>query len=237
MMLQLGYIGLSLATVLILYFIGNYSILKSVDDIQQQKKKRMILITGLLLWQIYLFLLGQSGILVDFSFPPRFVLLMILPAFIFIGTFLRRNKKAKWIQVIPPSWLVGYQAFRIIIETLFVYSVVAGLLHQNVTIEGYNFDMVFAFTAIIMLFVLYRSKTLPKRLLLAWNYAGLLVIASIIFLFLTTIYTPEIYGPDTAPFPTDFGWYPYVLVPGFLMPSAVFVHVLSIVQLNHRAKG
>lgn len=235
MMLKLSYIGLSLLMLIILFSIGNYAINKSVSEQKSKKNKKVMLGFGLLIWQLYVYLLGSSGFLSDFSFPPRFVLLMLLPIFIFIGVFLNRNKKKKWIQTIPPIWLVIYQSFRILIETIFVYTVIAGFLHKNVTIQGYNYDMVFAYTAPIIAFIVYKSKVLPKQLLLAWNYLGLFVIVIIISLFISTIYFPEIYGPNTVLFPKEFGLYPYVLVPGFLMPSAVFIHVLSIIQIKNRA--
>ncbi|HFC00745.1 MAG TPA: hypothetical protein ENJ53_08070, partial [Phaeodactylibacter sp.] len=205
MMLKLSYLGLTVTMLIILFFIGNYAINKSVSEQKIKNKKKGILAIGLLIWQLYIYLLASSGFLADFSFPPRFVLFMILPAFIFIGIFLNRNKKMKWIQTISPIWLTIYQSFRIIIETLFVYSVAAGILHKNVTIQGYNYDMFFAYTAPIIAFIIYKSNQLPKQLLLVWNYLGLLVIAVIIFLFITTIYFPEIYGTDTTAFPTEFG--------------------------------
>lgn len=234
MILKLSYLGLTLVMLIILFILGNYAINKSESDLKIKNKKKRRLLIGLSIWQLYIFLLASSGFLTDFSFPPRFVLFLILPIFSFIGFFLRRSRRMKWIQTIPPIWLVIYQSFRIIIETLFLYTVAAGILHKNVTIHGYNYDMVFAYTAPIIAFVVYKSKHLPKQLLLFWNYLGLIVIAVIIILFLTTIYFPEIYGPNTAIFPSEFGLYPYALVPGFLMPSAVFIHVLSIIQLKNR---
>ena len=234
MTLKLSYIGLTAIMLIILLFIGNHAINKSITEQKNRNKKKSILVILLLIWQLYLYLLASSGFLADFSFPPRFVLFMILPLFIFIGVFLSRNRKKKWIQTIPLIWLATYQSFRIIIETLFVYTVAVGILHKNVTIQGYNYDMVFAYTSLIIALVIYKSKQLPKRLILAWNYLGLLVIAVIISLFITTIYFPQIYGSNTAIFPVDFGLYPYALVPGFLMPSAVFIHVLSIIQIKNR---
>ncbi len=234
MILKMSYIGLTALMLIILFFIGNYAINKSISDPKLRKRKKTIMVLGLLAWQLYAYLIGSSGFLADYSFPPRFVISMILPLFIFIGVFVYRNRKSNWIQAIPPVWLVAYQSFRIIIETIFVYTVAAGILHENVTIEGYNYDMVFAYTAPLIALIAYKSKNLPKKLLILWNYLGLLVIAVIISLFMTTIYLPELYGPDTKSFPLDFGYYPYVLVPGFLMPSAVFIHVLSITQLRNR---
>ncbi len=232
-MLKLAYIALSIVMAIILYLIGSYAIIKSTTDPKSQTKLKRRLLLGLLLWHLYIFLLGSSGFLVDLSFPPKFALMLILPAFIFTGSFLYIHRKSNWIQSIPYHWLPAYQSFRVIIETIFVFTVLAGILNETVTIKGYNYDMVFASTALIVAFIAYRAKSIPKKLLLIWNYIGLGVIAIIIVLFQTAIYLPEIYGPNMTSLSPDIGWYPYVLVPGFLMPSAVFIHVLSLIQLKY----
>lgn len=233
MLLKLSYIGLTAGMLFILFFIGNYAINKSVVDPTIKKKKKSLLFFGLLFWQIFIFATANSGFLADFSFPPRFALVLILPSFAFTGVFLYKHRKKQWLQSIPLVWLTAYQSFRIVIETIFVATVAAGILHKNVTIEGYNFDMVFGFTAPIMAIYVYKSKSLSKSFLKFWNYLGLAVIAVIIFLFISTIYFPEIYGYSENPFPKEFTQYPYALVPGFLMPSAVFIHVLTLFRLSN----
>ena len=70
-------------------------------------------------------------------------------------------------------------------------------------------------------------------MLLKLSYIVLTIIAVIISLFISTIYITGIYGLNTNPFPKEFTMYPNALVPGFLMPSAVFIHVLSLVKLRH----
>ncbi|MFZ1785372.1 MAG: hypothetical protein WAU23_09205 [Ferruginibacter sp.] len=232
MNLKLAYLGLTLLMIGILMFIGSTAINKTFSDRKKRAGNLTILVLGLLAWQVYIYMLARTGVTQDLSFPPKFALLLIIPAFIFTGIFIVKNRKNAWIHNIPPHWLIYYQTFRVGIETLFVFTVAAGMLHPNVTIEGYNYDMVFACTAPIIGLLVFQFKTVSKKMALLWNYLGLAVIAVIIFLFISTIYYPQMYGADTAPFPTAFGMYPYVLVPGFLMPSAVFVHVLSIVQLS-----
>ena len=235
-MLKLSYISLSLLMLIILFLIGNYAIQKSISSQQDHASKKRILLSSLLLWHLYILAIGSTQFLTDLSFPPRIALFLIIPTFLFIGFFIRKNWKKNWIQSIPSIWLVLYQSFRIAIESIFIFTVAAGLLHKNVTIKGYNYDMLYAISAIFIAIIVHYSTTLPKKLLLAWNFLGLAVIAVIIFLFLSSIYFPELYGPNTAAFPTEFGKYPYVLVPGFLMPSAVFIHALSIAQLMNIRK-
>ena len=113
-----------------------------------------------------------------------------------------------------------------------MFSVAKGILNYHVTIEGYNFDMVFAFTAPIIGFLVYTKKVVPRKTILVWNYLGLTILASVIFLFLTSVYQPGIYGSEVPLIPLASLTYPYVLVAGFLMPTAVFLHILSIIQVK-----
>ncbi|MBK8627640.1 MAG: hypothetical protein IPN86_19375 [Saprospiraceae bacterium] len=227
-----GYIALSIFMNFILYLIGMSCIHASFANPVQRKSKKVALLVGLVLWQIYILIIGNSGILQDFSLPPRVLIFLVIPVFLFTAVFLVLNRHKAWIHNIPPHWLIFYQTFRIAIETLFVFSVAKGILPELVTIKGYNFDMIFACTAPILGYYVVKQKANYRSLALIWNYLGLAVIASIIFLFVTAIYFPQLYGGETSLFPKEFGLYPYPLVPGFLMPSAVFIHVLSILQLQ-----
>ncbi len=232
MALEFAYITLSVLMFMILIYMANHAIQKSVDDKNKSRKKIILVIGGLIGFHLYTFSIAITGMLQNYDFPPRFVIFLIIPAFTFSGFFIYKNKNKKWIQTIPQHWLIFYQSFRILIETIFVFTVAKGILHPNVTIEGYNYDMVFGYTAPIIGILIMRNSTKFKSLAILWNYLGLAVISVIIFLFISTIYFPELYGSETYLMPTEFGKYPYVLVPGFLMPSAVFIHILSIVQLK-----
>ncbi|MEL6194606.1 MAG: hypothetical protein AAFR66_21280, partial [Bacteroidota bacterium] len=236
MLLEISYVALMILMNVIIYLIGQYAIERTSESPSEARKLKLKLAAYLTSWQVYLFGIASTGILQNYSPPPRFVIFLVLPAFIFIGVFLSRNKSKRWIAGIPKSWAVYYQTFRILIESLFVFSVAAGTLHYHVTIEGYNFDMIFAFTAPVIGFLVFGRKILPVAVVKVWNYLGLTVIASIIFLFLTTTMLPEMYGSTEPLLPKEFGMYPYVVVPGFLMPSAVFMHVFSLVQLSRKSK-
>lgn len=222
---------LTFLMILVLLKIGFKTINES--NLSNANGKKILLILGLILWQVYAYLMASNGLLDDFSFPPKFFVYLILPLFIFTGIFLYNQKNKSWIQNIPGPWLLFYQSFRIIIESIFVFSVAQGILNPEVTIEGYNFDMVFAYTAPVIGFLAFK-KIISKRILILWNYFGLLIISSIIFLFLSAIFNPQLFGSETMILPEASVEYPYILVAGFLMPSAVFIHVLSILQLSKK---
>jgi len=218
--------------ILIVFKGGLYTISKTFQEAQKRQKKKKLLVIGFLLWQLYIFIMASSNFLASYSFPPRFALAFILPSFIFTGIFIYTNRKNKWIQNIPQHWLIYIQSFRIFVELLFVFSVAQGILHKEASIEGYNFDMIMAITAPIIGLLVFKYKILSEKWLIYWNYLGLAILASVIFVFMSSIYKPEIYGSNIPLLPMESFQYPYVLVAGFLMPLAVFIHILSIVQIN-----
>ena len=226
------YIYLSLFTAVLLFLIGNYTISKTFSSQNKSKNKRILLGFGLIGWLVYIYLIGESGFLLNFDFPPRFFLFMVLPAFIFTGVFLYKNRKNDWIKNIPKSWLIYFQTFRIGVELLFVYSLTEGLLNKEVTWEGYNYDLLMGITAPILGFLVFNRNIISQKVALWWNYLGILILASVIFLFISSLYLPQLFGSETVLLPKEVGSFPLVLIAGFLMPSAVFIHFLSIIQLS-----
>lgn len=226
MSLKISYIVLALAITLVLIF---FDLKGSNSTFYKTRFRFLHILCG---WHVYIISLSLTGYIENLNFPPRFFLLTIFPAFVLIGFLSTKIKNSPWLINIPPHWLIFYQSFRIVIEVIFVFTVGEGILHRNVTMEGYNYDIVYAFTAIIIGLCIAANFKRYRKLALVWNYMGLGVILIIIFLFQSTIYVPEIYGPNTLPFPVEFMKYPYILVPAFLMPSAVLVHVMSIIQLR-----
>ena len=84
--------------------------------------------------------------------------------------------------------------------------------------------------------IIWVLKKENKKLLLYWNYLGILVLASVIFVFVSTLYLPQIYGFDKTPMKVSFLEYPFILVAAFMMPLAVFLHILSIIRINKNPK-
>lgn len=231
-MLELGYITLTLVIAVILVYGYHYGLKKIELDSKAVKTRTTYAIVGLLLWFTYVFVITKSGILSTFELPPRFPIFLIVPAFAFIGITLNRNRNSNIFKAIPQSWAVYMQTFRIAVESLFVATVAAGILHKEGTIEGYNFDMIFAVTAPVIGFLVFNAKKLSKKVALYWNYLGLLVLVSVIFVFISTIYFPTIWGSETSLAPIEIVSFPFTLVASFLMPSAVFMHIFSIIQLR-----
>ncbi|QHI35005.1 hypothetical protein IMCC3317_03510 [Kordia antarctica] len=228
MVLKLAFIALTICTLLFLLIIG----FKAINTASSNPKKdKIYLVAGIVSWQLFILLVSSTDFLKSYEFPPRFAIIFILPSFIFTGVFLGVHRNKKWIKSIPEHWIVYFQSFRILVEILFVFALAKGIFNYEVTIEGYNFDMIFAVTAPIMAFLVYTKNVISRKAIIVWNYVGLAVLASVIFLFVASVYQPEIFGSEIPLIPLKSFTYPYVLIAGFLMPVAVFLHVLSIIQV------
>ncbi|MFT4521990.1 MAG: hypothetical protein ACI8ZN_000929 [Bacteroidia bacterium] len=233
---DLGYILLTVFVSVILLYCYNFGLHKS--GVEPIKRKQKLLKASLVLagWFVYLISMAKTGILQDYSLPPRFPIFTIFPAFGFIFVVARRKETAVFISNIPTTWLTFVQSFRIVVELLFVASVANGMLHPEVTIEGYNYDMIFGFSALLVGYLDYKYLNKSNTLVLWWNYLGLAVLFSVIILFVTTTYIPNLWGSETTLALPGMVSFPTILVPAFLMPVAVFIHVLSIIKLRNEKK-
>jgi hypothetical protein len=173
--------------------------------------------------------LAHSGVLGRFDrLPPPvaiFFVFMILgvsafAAFSKFGTLL--------VSHISLPWLVGFQAFRILAETVLVLGHREGLAPTQLTLHGYNFDIVTGVTALAVARALSRRPN-PK-MAYVWNCMGVGFLIVIAFIALTSMPAPfRLFMSE----PSN-EWVtrvPYVLLPGILVVAALTGHLLVFRKL------
>lgn len=229
-MLELGYSILFISLISIILWFYKRALQKL--EIKRQKKI-VITITILSLWLIVQYAIVKSGFYNDFSLPPRIPIFMIFPLFIFTFIFLIRNRKSKVLDVVPIHIPIFYQSFRVVIEVLFYFTFLKGILPIQVTFEGANYDVLFGVSAIVMGIYAYKNIA-SKKLLIIWNVIGIVVVGFAAFTFITSFYFPSIWGESNLGISEEFLNFPFLLLPSFFMPSAIFMHVLSIIQLKKK---
>lgn len=232
-MLEFAYILLFVALMGAILWMVRLAMRKMEVPLSTQRRRLVTMLLGVLGWVSIQIALSTTGIYNNLSLPPRIPLLMILPLFVFAFVFLNRNKQSPILHAIPQHIPIAYQSFRAVIEVLFYFTFVAGILPVQVTFEGANYDVLLGISAIFVGFYAYRGDASP-RLLIAWNVLGIAVVGFAAFTFISSFYFPEIWG-DTEP-NLAFNRFPFLLLPSFFMPSAIFMHLLSIVQLRRSMK-
>lgn len=231
-MIKAGFILLTLVMALAVYAVLNYAS-RTVYTTEENRRRflvRMALRIGV--WLVYVAAISFTGLLKDAGLPPRIPLLLVAPVFAFAIYFCCAQKYRPHIAAMPASWLVYLQSFRIFVELLLWGLFLQGVLPKSVTFEGYNHEMYIGVTALLVGLLGYTYKVLPKAVIVLWHIAGLCTLATIVILFMSHIYFPERWDDMNQFSLSDFGSFPYTYLAGFLMPLAVFLHVISLIKMR-----
>jgi hypothetical protein len=228
-MTMLLFLG-TVATVAILAVVG----IGWVGDQQDERRsttQRWVwgTISGVILWLALTGGLAASGTLADFDRtpPPMLALagaagiLTLVLAFSPFGTRLAFG--------LPMTFLVGFQAFRIVVEVVLAQLYHVGQVPVQMTYEGRNFDVFSGTSALLIAWISSRLR-LPQRVLLIWNVIGLgLLINIVVIALLSTPIPLRVFMNEPAN--TIIATWPYVWLPTFLVQAALFGHILVFRRL------
>lgn len=231
-MLEFGYIGLSVLMSLIIILGYRNALNKYSNKPNEHNRKMGILIGFLIFWFSYLGFLSSQEVLFDLSFPPKMPILIFVPLIITTTIFYFRNRDDVVLQRLPKSYPVYYQTFRILVEIILLYTFYKGIIPKEATFEGLNFDVLMGVTAPFMAYFVFKQRIKYLFLAKAWNILGILMILFVAFIIATGFYQPHIWGSETAIVSMDFVKLPYLLIAGFLAPSGIFMHIVSLIQLR-----
>jgi hypothetical protein len=186
----------------------------------------------LIVWVMLLLFATYFGFFSNFdALPPRPFLIIIIAA---IGIILLvRNKTYKAIlKGVSPQFIIYFQAFRVPLEIWLWLLFTNEIIPVQMTFEGYNFDVIPALLAPIVGYLIFVKKAAPIWLAKAWNYLGILTVLIIVTIAALSMPTP-MQQFMKEPANTIIAYFPYVLLPGFLVPLAILLHVSSLIQLKN----
>jgi hypothetical protein len=190
---------------------------------------------GLAVWLGVLAVLAGQGYFLNFtSMPPRLALAGLLPLIVGL-LMLPTHGLREFLAATPPERLVYIQSFRILMEIILWALSVQGRAPQLVTFEGRNIDILIGLTAIPVGWMVVERRAWPAWVGTAWNVGGILILANVVIhaqLALPTPYRTFVTEPSTAFLAT----FPYIWLPGFLVPFAFWLHAASLVQLARRPR-
>ena len=207
---------------------------RSGDDVFVARRAALGALALLATWLGFAAFLATGGALSDWAaVPPRWPLLP-LGAFIAIALVSRSHAASRSLHDVPATWVIGTQTFRIVVELGLYASYAAGCAPAQITFEGRNLDILVGLTAPVVAFLL-ATRHIGPKLAIAWNVAGLAILANTVGTVATSTPGPLHRDWGGAPLTAIATW-PTVWLPAFLMPLAVFLHVSSLRQ-NVRALG
>jgi hypothetical protein len=231
-MLEISYIGLSVLMVLIIVFAYRNTLIKVIEDKKNRNRRMTILIGFLIFWFGYLTFLSTQELLFDLNLPPKIPILIFLPLIIITAIFYFNNKNDAVLNAIPKTYPVYYQTFRILVELLLLFTFYKNIIPETATFEGWNFDILMGITAPFMAYFVFRGNIKNLFLAKAWNILGIFMVLFVAFIIASGFYQPQIWGSETQLVKFEFVKMPYLLIAGFLAPSAIFMHLVSLMQLR-----
>ncbi len=161
--------------------------------------------------------------------PPRF-LLLVLPALIIILALSVLPRFKNYIHNFNTETLTLLHVVRIPVEIVLYGLYLHKVVPEIMTFEGRNFDILSGFTALLIFYFAYRKKGLSNKIIVWWNVLGLVLLFNIV---VTAVLS--------APFPFQqlafdqpniaVLYFPYILLPGFIVPLVLFSHIISLKKL------
>lgn len=225
---QIGFV----ATTLIFYSLVIFQLKKALSisnfAIGEQRNIIKRVIVALLLWMVVLSGLSLSGFFLNFdTIPPRFVVIIAIPLVTLIWALLISKTTKQILQLVPAQAIINLQVFRVIVEILLWMLFIQNLLPIQMTFEGLNFDILAGITApLIAYFGIVKNKW-PSRLIIVWNMVSLGLLLNIVIIAILSFPTTFRYFMN-EPANAIVATFPFVWLPGFLVPLAYGLHFLSI---------
>lgn len=198
---------------------------------EKKRQQKIVVVTALILsaWTVLLLVLSNKGFFSDFTqLPPRPGLAMLIPLpVILVIAFSRTGTEL--LKLVPPHWLVLLQSFRIVVEGLLLVAFINEKLPVQMTFEGRNFDIVTGLLALPVGYLLAKGRS-SRKLAIAFNIIGLALLLNILVIAVLSMPTPIRYFMN-EPANTLVGQFPFILLPGLLVPIAYGLHIFSLRQL------
>ena len=161
--------------------------------------------------------------------PPRLPIL-IVPSIVFITfLFLTRNGKA-FIDGLNLKTLTILHVIRVPVELVLLWLFAQKVIPQLMTFEGRNYDILSGVSAPFIYYFGFIKNTLSKNLVLGWNIICVALLANVVFYSVLSAPTKfqrfAFNQPNIA-----LGYFPFVLLPAFLVPLVMFSNLAAIRQL------
>lgn len=180
-------------------------------------------------WLALTGIVAASGFFSDFSGRPPRLMFGVGGAFVLFTIVSRSAAASRVIAGMPLTWPIALQSMRIVVELGLWGLYDQGRLPKHLTFEGRNFDVVVGLTAPVIAVALAR-RWIGTRVVVAWNILSICVLANIVVMAVTSIPGP-LHLSWPGPANTIVAEFPYIWLPTFLVPIALFGHIVSLRQL------
>ena len=194
-------------------------------------RSRVFLIAAVV-WAIAQSALGYYGCYQDTTqLPPRILLFGVLPCVLLLVGCVLAPRGRSWMDTMDLRTLTWLHTIRIPVEIVLWLLVERKLLSESMSVGGTNFDILSGLSAPVIAILAFRSGSIDRRLLLAWNIVCTLLLFNVVITAALAIPSPlqqhSFHQPNVAVL-----YFPYNLLPAVVVPLVLFAHVVAFRRLR-----
>lgn len=199
---------------------------------EQTRKKAMPIFIGLASWLALQAVVTLQNIYNSdtASFPPKIILIGILPAILTIILLFSTSRGRRFMDSLPLKNLTYLNIVRIPVEIVLYWLFLNKSVPELMTFEGRNFDILAGVSAPIIAYFGLTRTNLKRQTILIWNLICLGLLINIVVNALFSAPSPiqkfAFDQPNVAILYFPFSW-----LPTFVVPIVLFGHLTSIKQL------
>lgn len=195
---------------------------------REELLKAFILI--IILWLAILATLSFLNFFQDFQTLPPKILVAVLPPLVLVVTLMFSRLFKFILLVIPFSWFIYIQSFRILMEIFLWLGYLGGYVPPQMTFEWLNYDIMVGLTAMMAGYVFFGHGRYRRSEAIIWNIFGVVLLVNILLISFLSAPSPfQVFKIEPSNrFIADF---PFIWIPGFIVPFALAMHLFSLKQL------
>lgn len=175
-------------------------------------------------WMAWWWLVADSGVIADVTRrpPPLAVLLIVVAA---TAMMLAASRFGALLVGALPLWLlIAVQAFRLPLELVMHQAAVEGVMPEQMSYSGLNYDIVTGATALPVAWLVAGGGPWAGAVARVWNLMGALLLANILLIAVASAPMFAAFGPDRLN--TWVAYPPYVWLPTVMVAAAIAGHLL-----------
>ena len=203
---------------------------RRLDEPAAARRSAMIgtlVIAGL--WMALTWIAADSGVLLQWdATPPPFALLVL--ATVGLAVTIAFTPYGTRLVLGLPLWtLIAIQGFRLPLELAMHGMYERGMMPEQMSFSGRNFDIVSGITALLVTWLVATGRC-GRRVALAWNILGFALLLNIVGIAILSTPRFQLFGPDRV---NTFVMYsPFVWLPAVMVLAALAGHLLIFRALS-----
>lgn len=190
---------------------------------------------GMFLWLWATGGIGLSGVLGRFDVSPLpFVLTLALT--IGLSFYVGLSRIGATLATLPLAWLVGLNVFRFPLEIVMHRAAVEGVMPEQMSYTGWNFDILTGITALLLAPAIAIGRV-PRWVITVWNTLGAALLLNIVAIAIASSPLFRAFGKAPHKTNTFVVFFPYLWLPTILVATAIVLHIVIARALRAASKS